>query len=142
MYRSVSTPLEQTLLPAPDGMPCLALVPQGYYDSISVTRVPRGQRSVCMCGRTCVRVCAHASVSVCACPLSAPFWLCVFKESQISNAPVCLIAPLWPNVAAALQYGVPSLIILPTDSHCLMISKREIQRVKTSLLEIYCKHEK
>ncbi|TNN75797.1 hypothetical protein EYF80_013944 [Liparis tanakae] len=44
MYRSVSTPLEQTLLPAPDGMPCLAPVPQGYYHAISVTRVPRGQR--------------------------------------------------------------------------------------------------
>lgn len=69
--------------------------------------------------RACVF--GYAFVRVGACPLSALVWLCVL-ESHRNQIPVSrrlLISPLWPNLAAVVQYGVPSLIILPTEPHRL-----------------------
>lgn len=67
------------------------------------------------------RVFGYVRGSVCACPLSALVGLCVL-ESPNNEMPVScglLISPLWPNLAAVVQYGVPPVIILPTEPRCL-----------------------
>lgn len=58
VYHSVSTPLEQTFLPPPDGMSCLVLVPQGYCDGISLIPVPWVM---------CARLCTHFMLRLGAC---------------------------------------------------------------------------
>lgn len=57
---------------------------------------------------------------VCACPLTALVWFCVLvsPNNQIPVSFGPLISPFWRNLAAVVQYGVPSLIILPTGPHC------------------------
>lgn len=52
-------------------MPCLVLVPRGDCDGIGVTRVPRGDGP-------CARVFEYVHASMCARPLSALVWMCVF----------------------------------------------------------------
>uniref|UniRef100_A0A671UZZ3 Uncharacterized protein n=1 Tax=Sparus aurata TaxID=8175 RepID=A0A671UZZ3_SPAAU len=76
---------------------------------------PSGARSVCTC--VWVRACERVRWSLkCSCLV-----VCFLRVPKIKCPCLVrlLISPLWPCLAAVVQYGAPSLIILPAEPHCL-----------------------